>query len=94
MDLLAVSDCWHTDAPLRTHCQTRALQPCLPSSLHALASGTEPRKDRGCSVLFVGLFVFVWETREPDELTGISVVSSPGRSKDEVCSNKKRHKTS
>lgn len=49
-------DCWHTDAPTCTHCQTLAPQARLPSALHAMASGTESRKDR-FFCWFVCLFV-------------------------------------
>lgn len=69
-----------------------------PSSLHALASGTEPRKDRGCFLFF---FVFYcpgapgsWTDspgflRLAQPLTSTRARGNPGRSEEKVWRNKK-----
>lgn len=55
-------DIWHSDTLTCTHCQTRALQPCLPSSLSCTGQWKRVQEGPWLFCFFVCLFSFVGQT--------------------------------
>lgn len=86
-------DCWHTDAPICTRCQTRAPQPCLPSPLVPACTGQWNRSQEGPWLLFLFSAALGTPGSWPDSpgfltsaqpLTSSRARGSPGRSEETV----------
>lgn len=87
-------DIWHSDTLTCTHCQTRALQPCLPSSLSCTGQWKRVQEGPWLFSFFVFLFVCFLLL---DRLSGISegqhnlwAWGSPGQSEEKKKSMKEQ----